>query len=168
VKDKYAVDPAIIYKDGLWYLLFSSSIGLRLCYSNSLFEDWKDHPASPIRHEDGIQETRPAGNFISYLDSLYYVVQRHDGGYGTSVVAYRIDEMTTTAFETTRLTNNPIVEKHGNDWAKEGMHQFSCVYIPERHSWLCVMDGNNHNPDVKWGWDWKNLPKFRINQLRNN
>ena len=168
ITDEHAVDPAITYKDGVWYLLYSSSKGLRLCYSEDLFSDWKEHSATPIRFEDGNQETRPAGNFITSKDSLYYVVQRHDGGYGTSVVAYSVDSLTTDRFVSTRLKDNPIVEKHGNDWARDGMHQLSCVFVPERNAWLCVMDGMEYNSTVQWGWDWKNYPEFRFKHKNNN
>lgn len=162
ISNEDAVDPAIIQRDSIWYLLYNSSKGLRLFFSQDLFSDWQEHSASPIRKDDGIQETRPAGNFISSQDSLFYLVQRHDGGYGTSVVAYRIDSLTPASFESTRLADNPVIEKHGNDWAKDGMHQLSCVFVPERNSWLCVMDGTKYNPNVRWGWDWKNYPVFRL------
>ena len=135
---------------------------MRLCYADYLYAEWHEHPASPVRIADGLQETRPAGNFLNYNNSLYYFVQRHDGGYGTSVVAYQIDSLSPSVFKKHRLANNPVVEKHGSTYAKDGMHQFSCIYLPEQDIYFCVMDGNHVSLDTKWGWDWKNLPKFRL------
>lgn len=162
VKDDYCVDAALLHQDSLWFLLYNSSKGLRLCYSESLSSGWTEHPMTPIRPMDGGQETRPAGNFIKYNDSLYYVVQRHDGNYGTSAVVYRIDSLTTTFFGDCRLAENPIVEKHGKRWARDGMHQWSSIFVPEKGKYFCVMDGNMICSETEWGWDWKNFPKFRL------
>lgn len=161
-KDDYMADAAIIQWHDVWYLLYSSSQGFRLCYAENLYSEWHEHLASPIRIEDGKQETRPAGNFLEYNDSLYYVVQRHDGGYGTSVVAYQIDSLSPSVFEEHRLPNNPVLDKHGDTYAKDGMHQLSCIYLPEKDLYFCVMDGNCISTKAEWGWDWRNLPKFRI------
>ena len=162
IHDEYAVDPAIVKWDDIWYILYSSSNGLRLCYADDLYSVWQEHPATPIRKNMEEQETRPAGNFIIYRDSLYCVYQRHDGGYGTSVAAYRIDSLSKKAFVETRLVNNPIIQDHGSTWAKDGMHQLSCIYLPEENTYVCVMDGN-HVLKKELGWDWRNLPKFRFN-----
>ena len=162
VNDDYCADAALLQQDSLWFLLYKSSKGLRLCYSENLFFGWEEHPMTPIRVEDGEQETRPAGGFINYEDSIYYVVQRHDGHYGTSVVAYRIDSLTTMFFDDYRLSCNPIVEAHGGGWARDGMHQWSSVFVPEKGRYFCVMDGNKIDDETEWGWDWKNLPKFRL------
>lgn len=161
-QDDFMADAAIIERDGVWYLLYSSSIGFRLCYADDLFADWHEHPSSPIRIEDGKQETRPAGNFIECGDSLYYVVQRHDGGYGTSVVAYQIDSLSPEVFIEHRLEHNPVVDRYGNGYAKDGMHQLSSIYLPEKNMYFCVMDGNRVSSKNEWGWDWKNWPKFRF------
>ena len=160
--DDYMADAAIIKWQGMWYLMYSSSKGLRLCYADDLYSEWQEHPSSPIRLDDGKQETRPAGNFIVYKDSLYYVVQRHDGGYGTSVVAYQIDSLSTEVFMEHRLAHNPVVDRHGNGYAKDGMHQLSCIYLPEKDIYFSVMDGNNISTKMDWGWDWLNFPKFRL------
>lgn len=152
-------DPAIVQWKGFWYIMFSSPQGLLLYYSDDLYGEWIQHTASPIHKKCGNQETRPAGTFINYKDSLYYVVQRHDGGYGTSTIAYRVDSLSPTSFIDYRLPNNPIIEKHGNGWAKDGMHQLSCIYLPEKDQYFCVMDGASWQKDVK-GWDWQNLPKL--------
>ena len=161
-QDDFMADAAIIEKDGIWYLLYSSSKGFRLCYAIDLFADWHEHPSSPIRIEDGKQETRPAGNFIECGDSLYYVVQRHDGGYGTSVVAYQIDSLSPEVFIEHRLDHNPVVDRYGSGYAKDGMHQLSSIFLPEKDMYFCVMDGNHVSAKNEWGWDWKNWPKFRF------
>ncbi len=160
--DDYMADAAITEWHGMWYLLYSSSKGLKLCYADDLYSEWHEHPASPIRLEDGNQETRPAGNFIVQNDSLYYVVQRHDGGYGTSVVAYQIDSLSPEVYVEHRLTHNPIVDRFGRTYAKDGMHQLSSIYLPEKDMYFCVMDGNHVSDKTEWGWDWQNWPKFRF------
>jgi hypothetical protein len=162
LSDDNPVDPAIINHEGLWYLLYHSGEELKLFYSADLLSGWRIHPDSPIRKECGYQETRPAGNFLTVNDTVYYVTQRHDGGYGTSVVTYRIDSLTPTAFIEHRLADNPTISDHGNGWAKDGMHQLSSVYVPERGQYFCVMDGNKSSSVKEWGWDWNNFPFFRI------
>lgn len=160
--DESPADPAIINHDGLWYLLYTSGQELILCYSDDLLSGWNKHPHSPIRKECGKQETRPAGNFLTVNDTVYYITQRHDGGYGTSAVAYCIDSLSPKAFIEHRLVNNPIIFAHGNGWARDGMHQWSCIFVPEKGKWFCVMDGSLKCDQTEWGWDWKNLPKFRF------
>lgn len=160
MQDFYGVDPVLVYKDGVWYLMCSTSDGLQLYFSKTLAGNYTKHPCSPIR--SGMQETRPAGPAFSVNDTLYYSTQRHDGGYGTSVVLFRIDSISTDYFRDSRMDNNPIVYNHGNEFARDGMHQFSVVFVEEKQQYITVMDGCRHTTYVEWGWDWRNFPTFRF------
>lgn len=160
ISDFYGVDPALVHKDGIWYLMCNSGDELQLFFSHTLTGNYSKHPNSPIRY--GMQETRPAGPVFSVNDTLYYSTQRHDGGYGTAVALFRIDSLTTDYFKDSRIDNNPIVYNHGNEFARDGMHQFSVLYIGEKQQYIIVMDGCRHITSTVWGWDWHNLPTFRF------
>ena len=159
ISDCYGVDPTLVQKDDVWYLMCSGD-GLQLFLSNTLTGNYTEHPSSPIR--TGLQETRPAGPVFCVNDTLYYSTQRHDGGYGTSVTLFRIDSLTTTCFKDTRMNNNPVVCRHGSAFARDGMHQFSVLFVEEKQQYISVMDGCSHRDTTVWGWDWKNYPMFRF------
>ena len=160
IPDFYGVDPALVHKDGIWYLMCNSNDRLLLFSSHTLTGNYTKHPCSPIR--SGIQETRLAGPVFSIDDTLFYSTQRHDGGYGTGVVLFRIDSLTTDYFKDSRLDNNPIVYNHGNEFARDGMHQFSVLFVSEKQQYITVMDGCRHATSTVWGWDWHNFPTFRF------
>lgn len=160
ISDYNGVDPALVQKDGMWYLMCNSGDELQLFFSKTLTGNYTEHPCSPLR--SGLQETRPAGPVFCVNDTLYYSTQRHDGGYGTSVALYRIDSLTTSCFKDTRLQNNPIVYRHGNACARDGMHQFSVLYVFEKQQFITVMDGCRRTNSTEWGWDWLNFPTFRF------
>lgn len=160
IPDYYGVDPALVQKDGIWYLMCNSDNELQLFFSKTLTGNYTKHPCSPIR--TGLQETRPAGPIFSINDTLYYSTQRHDGGYGTSVALFRIDSLTTSCFKDVRMQNNPIVYGHGNGFARDGMHQFSVLFVEEKQQYITIMDGSRHVTTTVWGWDWHNFPTFRF------
>lgn len=160
IENKVFADPILLIKNEMFYILVqdNADFSLRLYVSDALDANWKEHPSSPIRigHNNGV---RPAGRPEIINDSLYYFVQDHTNGYGTAVMAYRIDSISPTHFKDVKLTNNPILSKFGNDWAANGMHHLTWVKTND-NKYLCAVDGR-HTEQKEIGWDWKNSPDFR-------
>lgn len=153
-------DATLLIKDGVFYLLgmFVTDNSLRLYCSDSLFVGWSEHPCSPIRVE-AQNGTRPAGRIEELDGKLIYLVQDNSQGYGTGVIAYQIDEISTSSFKDTCLENNPILFKFGEDWAMNGMHHLTYLKLKE-NEYFCVVDGLGPSKYFKWRFSWKNFPRF--------
>lgn len=158
MKDLKIYDTTLIIKDGVFYLMGVNEDKLRLFYSDNLFDNWKEHPKSPIR-EGYKNDVRPAGRPGIISDSLYYFIQDNTYGYGTGVIAYRIDSISPSDFKDKRIENNPILFRFGKGWASNGIHQLSWVKT-NKNSYFCVVDGNQSHK-MEWGFSWRNLPEFR-------
>jgi hypothetical protein len=151
-------DTTLIIKDSLLYLMGVNDNKLRLFFSADLEGPWTEHPASPIR-EGYRNDVRPAGRPGIINDSLYYFIQDNTYGYGTGVIAYRVDSISSKVFRDKRIKQNPILFRFGSGWASKGIHQLSWVRLEDK-SYFCVVDGNQSH-ELQWGFSWKNLPEFR-------
>ena len=159
IENRKIADATLLIKDGFFYLLAFGHQTSELClfYSDNIEKDWKEHPASPIRNYD----TRPGGTPCVVNESLIYFIQDHTHGYGTGLLAYEIDSISPTVFKDRRLDeNNPVLYRFGDDWAATGMHQLSSIMLNDS-VYFCVVDGNSWR-DKSWGFDIRNLPKFRF------
>lgn len=153
-------DATLLIRDGVFYLLgmLVNDNSLRLYCSDSLSEGWSEHPCSPIRVE-AQNGTRPAGRIEELDGKLIYLVQDNSQGYGTGVIAYQIDEISTHSFKDHRLENNPILFKFGEDWAMNGMHHLTYLKLKE-NEYFCVVDGLGPSKYYKWRFSLKNFPRF--------
>lgn len=148
----------LVYCEGDTLFLMGLSGALRLWYTTDLCANsWIEHPMSPI--ERGAKEFRPGGQICKVDDTLYCFAQSSAEGYGTGVIAFRIDSMTTTYYHETRLENNPILWKHGETVAEKGMHTLNFIQTGDS-SYFCVCDGVRRECPVKLRWDWKVMPTF--------
>ncbi len=157
--DLYYADPMIYEQDGVWYLWYNTYIdgdNLVLYTSDSPLGEWQKHIASPIRTNG--DDTRPAGRISAINGQLYYFVQEHIGGYGTGTIAYQVVSLSPTEFVDKRLDNNPILQKNGDGWMRDGMHHLS--FVENEGGYWCVTDGICATN--KWRIDWRNFPEFNM------
>lgn len=156
----HTADSIIINSGGIYYMLFLNitDFSLRLYYSDSLKDNWAEHPSSPIRTDK--KDTRPGGT-IGYIDDkLIYFIQDDSFGYGTGLIAYQIDKLSTTVFKDHKIDINPTLFRFGDGWASRGMHQLSWIKL-DNGQYFCVVDGIA-DVQQKIGWSWRNLPRLRI------
>ena len=154
IGEDYA-DPILYRYNKVWYLFVWEKQVLSLYYNDNFLEDdWTLHSSSPVATGSG---SRPAGQIYTINDEPYMFLQMSDGSYGTGVYAYVIDSISTTNFQMHRI-EEPILWKHGDDIAKDGMHTLNYVQMPDS-SYLCVVDGTMTKERTTWRWSWKNLPE---------
>lgn len=160
IKDLKLSDPILIFGDDIYLLGMNiRTQTLEMYMSEDLFSHWELHPSSPIRVGSD-SDIRPAGRPLYYNNELYYFIQDHTEGYGTGVISYKIDSISSTFFQDTRLDDNPLLYKNGSGWASNGMHHFSCIHLNDS-SFFCVTDGAEWH-GKSWGIDFRNFPKFRF------
>lgn len=151
-------DPMVYIQDDyiyIWYHTYLDGDELRLIYAKDINGPWKEHPKSPIRTNGN--DCRPAGTINTIDNKLYYFVQNHSEGYGTGVIAYKINKLSPIEYEDECLEDNPLLWKNGDSWARDGMHQYSMVKYNDKE-WLCVMDGRRGITQSAWKWNWRNWP----------
>ena len=154
VKNRKVLDPTLIIKDDIFYLLGEENKKLCLFFSNNLEGEWQEHPQSPVRQQD----TRPGGSPVVLNGKIIYFIQDHTYSYGTGLVSYEIDSISPTCFADHRI--DIVLWRFGDDWAANGMHQLSAIQLSDG-SWFCVVDGWQKHGKY-YGWDWLNFPKINL------
>lgn len=90
------LDPTLHAHEGALFL-FGNLLGegdgiLRLWVADSLFDDFAEHPYSPIRISPA--GARMGGPILAHAGGLYRVGQDFRRGYGDGIILFRIDELT--------------------------------------------------------------------------
>jgi len=137
------VDPTLIrYQDRWWlFVSHSGSVNCFLFYSDSLRSGWREHPMSPVVHNDR-SRARAAGRSVVLADGVIVrMAQKNDETYGGAVRACRVDTLTTTRYHETELPESPILQASGQGWNADGMHQFGAWWDSDR--WLVAADGDS-------------------------
>jgi hypothetical protein len=106
----YAVDATLLEYEGKWWLFAnvkeeggSSHDALHLFWSDSpLSEKWTPHPRNPI--VKGIHTARPAGRIFAQDGKLIRPSQDSSRRYGFALNFNRIDRLSETEYEETRLS----------------------------------------------------------------
>lgn len=137
VADRKLVDPCVARWEGTWYLWASRKRRLYLYYADTLTGTWRPHPKSPIRRWN---HARCAGRVLEYGGSLCRLAQEQAKGYGAAVHAYRIVELSKTAYREEPLQRRPILEPCGQGWANTAMHHLDAMPL-DNGVYLGVFDG---------------------------
>jgi len=98
-------DPTFFWRnDRLWLFGNSKAEGsnvLRFWSATGLFDEFVEHPESPVRISP--EGARMAGAVLSYEDRLYRVGQRFDRDYGNGVSLFEIKVLTEEHYEEAKL-----------------------------------------------------------------
>lgn len=89
------LDSSIIFHDNCYFLFTTEQVDrsyiLKLYYSNSLSEEWIEHPSSPIA--EGLDTGRNAGPVFKIDNTLYRPCQLTRNKYGEGLIIYEIEVM---------------------------------------------------------------------------
>ena len=139
-------DATLFRHDDSWWLFTETSDPrkhdtLRLYHADDLFGVWTEHPASPIVQGDA-HAARPAGSVVSSGGRLLRFAQVCTPRYGTSVNAFEITTLTTTAYAERPVGNSPLLGGSAveNAWNESRMHHVNAHEVgPDR--WIAAVDG---------------------------
>ncbi|WP_417620217.1 hypothetical protein [Oceanihabitans sediminis] len=125
------VDSSIIFHDDHYYLFTTDYTDrtniLKIFYSKSINDEWKEHPKSPISNDPN--RGRCAGSLFNYKDNIYRPVQRCGIRYGGGVDIYQVQTLSVTDYREVKYYNLiPNSEK----FYKTGGHHFN----------ICEFKGN--------------------------
>ena len=137
-------DSSLFYHDKYWWLLSETDSEmrfdtLRLYYANDLHGPWKEHPKSPVVRGDP-KIARPAGRVIVTSEGIIRFAQDCALTYGAKVRAFKITELTTTAYHEQPLLNRPLFGPNRRHWAQGGMHHVDPHRLA-RNEWIAAVDG---------------------------
>lgn len=120
------VDSSLIKKDGFYYLVTTIKENdvytLKLFYSESLWEDWHEHPMSPLCKSN--KYARNGGALRSYKNEIYRISQNCDQGYGDNLTIHKITELSPTSYKEEILIDDFLEDK---SFFSEGGHQLDFV-----------------------------------------
>jgi hypothetical protein len=134
------LDPSIFEWDSRWWMFAQRDRrDLTLHFSTTPLGPWVEHPASPVVVGD-VTQSRPAGRVTILNGKPIRLAQDCRSTYGRSVRAFRIDELTETAFQETELAPDPILGASGQGWNKDGMHHVDAQQTGPA-SWIAAVDG---------------------------
>ncbi len=142
IEGKDFVDPSVVHTNGKWWL-FASSVSegntLQLFYADALTGPWTEHPMSPIVARDEAM-ARPAGRVLEYDGRVIRYQQDLDAAWGHRVWAFEVTELTTTAYQETGLSADPILEASGSGWNATAMHHIDPHQTGD-DEWIASVDG---------------------------
>ncbi len=124
--NKQAIDPTVIFYQEKFWLFYTtkedSNAKLHLSYANSLFDEFVDHPANPIKND--ISSARSAGTPFLFDGKLFRPAQNCSETYGGAIVINHITELSETKF-----SEEPVQEIRPEYGAVSfrGMHTLSAL-----------------------------------------
>ncbi len=134
-------DPSIFFYESRWWLFASPASPkndtLCLFYAEDIGGPWHAHPMNPIV-EGNNQIARPGGRVTVTESGVIRFTQACYPDYGMHVRAFRIIDLTTTAYSEEELERSPILGP-GESWSRSGIHHID----PHRvdGGWLACVDG---------------------------
>lgn len=133
-------DSSVVFHEGMWYLFGSTAtFDLRLFCSQSLYDGWVEHPASPLVKRDKLR-ARPAGRIINWQGQLYRFCQDCRKGYGVAVYAVKINRLNPVEYSEELSRQQPVIAASGKGWNAVGMHTV-CAEQVSADSWVAAVDG---------------------------
>jgi hypothetical protein len=137
-------DSSLLRYGGLWWLFSETSSDLkhdtlRLYFSPRLHGPWREHPASPIVHDDP-HAARPAGRVILWKNRLIRFAQDCFPTYGTRINAFEITELTTYGYREIPIARRSILGPGFRTWNLGGMHHIDPHPVGASR-WVALVDG---------------------------
>ncbi|NTU68205.1 MAG: hypothetical protein HGB02_04910 [Chlorobiaceae bacterium] len=137
---KAVVDPSVIRHGGHWYLFsYGKHRSLHLFVSESLAGPWVEHPKSPVISGTP-QFARPGGRVVAHEGCILRYAQDETPHYGSRVWAFRIVELTPTAYREAAASDKPVLEPGNESWNRDGMHNVD-PHQQASGTWLACVDG---------------------------
>ena len=141
--DRFA-DSTIFRYDDKWWLFTdagddSKNPILRLYCAEHPMGPWEEHPSSPVKASDP-HRTRPAGRIIVMEDVPIRFAQDVSPIYGRQVYAFRITQLSTTAYEERPVGTGAVLAPGVEGWNLDGMHHVDAHELSDR-CWIACVDG---------------------------
>ena len=135
------VDPSVFFYHSRYWLFVGEPENktLYLYSSNSLTENWVEHPLSPVI-QDNTNQARPGGrSFIYNRDQIIRIAQNWGGG--LKVRAFKVDVLDMNHYVEHELPESPLLESGSDpqDWYAGGIHHFDPWWTGEY--WIAAFDG---------------------------
>ncbi len=133
------VSPSLVHFQGRWWM-FAGGLGnqsLRLFQAPELQGPWTEHPRSPIVANDP-DIARPAGRPLVLDGVLYRLGQDCDPTYGNQVRAFRVTELSPTAYAEEPV-EPPLVQRAATGWNSEAMHHVDLHRLGAGR-WIAAVD----------------------------
>jgi hypothetical protein len=157
--NKPLVDASLVEWKGRWYLFASDpsrpgyrkNAELQIFHSESPLGPWTQHFLNPVMFGDPRSGARMAGRLLKHNDRLYRFGQDCSGTYGRNVAAFRIDLLSPTEFDQTRIKfTSRRTEQEIGAWNGVRRHHIDALQLGDG-SWIAVMDGDwqESNPLTK-------------------
>ncbi len=157
--DHGVTDHALFRWDDTWWNIAGDERRHTYLYYSEELEasDWQPHEENPVV-EDRPAASRPGGRPIVRDDDVLAFFQSQVGGFGMEVNAYRITELTPSAYADTEhpaspiLTGTETLDQHDEPtWNSYRMHRYDPWYLGDGEGWRAVVDGDDGNDDWKIG-----------------
>ena len=149
------VDTNIMRFNNKWWLFTSTSDStLLLYYSDTLLGPWTAHHQNPIVSSNP-KIARTGGRMTQYNGKMYRYAQDDSSSYGNRLRVFEINELTTTTFQETEISESPVLSARGFGWNRIGMHQLDPHQL-DTHMWIASVDGKGaptENPGIPYT-DW--------------
>jgi len=136
---EHYISPTVLRYEDMWWL-FTAKLGnetLRLFFAENLKGPWTEHPMSPIVEKD-LNTARPAGRPLLIDGNLYRLAQDCAPTYGYSVNAFRITELSTSAYSE-MMIEKPLIKATSSGWNAEAMHHVDALRTADG-KWTAVVD----------------------------
>jgi hypothetical protein len=139
LKGETFISTTVVRFKEMWWMFTAGSgnDNLRLFYATDLKGLWTEHPMSPVVKKD-LNIARPGGRPFIIDGSLYRLGQDCDPTYGNQVHAFKITEITTTAYSE-KMIETPLVKQSSRGWNAEAMHHVD-VQQTSKDKWIAVVD----------------------------
>lgn len=147
---KPLVDASLVEWKDRWYLFASDpsrpghkrNAELQIFHSETPLGPFTQHYLNPVMFGDPRSGARMAGRLLKYNNKLYRFGQDCSGTYGRNVVAFRIDALSPTEFDQTRIKfTSRRTAKGIGAWNGVRRHHVDALQLGDG-SWLAVMDGD--------------------------
>lgn len=144
ISGKPYLDSSIFRYNDLWWIFTSDASNTYIYYSESLQnpQDWKAHLLNPVISNNKRIARHGGRSLVLNQNKLYRIAQKDDVTYGEKVLAFQVEELTTSTFREREISESPLlVQSQLGDWRSDGMHQLDCWW--QSSYWLCATDGKS-------------------------
>jgi hypothetical protein len=136
-------DPTVFQAGDSWWMFSCTppkeNTTLRLYHAASPFGPWVEHPRSPIVENDK-RIARPAGRVIVWDGGRLRFAQDCEAYYGVRVHAFRILQLSESAYREEPAAPDPVVGPGQDPWNRWSMHHVDAHPWPEG-GWIAAVDG---------------------------
>ncbi len=118
------IDPSPFFHEGTWYLFTMDSSGyLRLFFSPSLTEGWKEHPSSPLT--DNKKYAQPGGVLFMHEGRLFRPVQDCSESYGKKLHLMQVKEISPFSYREEPAEHDIL--RRNKYWNNTGGHHLHTI-----------------------------------------